>query len=485
MSFLDRFFNKRDQVGIDSINEEIISKYGGKKTVQEAYIEIGQNTSKKFKETLDINDQILERYARINNEDIQKELMQKYLKLSQDDLNKLAIEQEQNEKNEIEQEVDESLKDVDKKTRDKVKKDVEEEQKEQKQKGKLPDTKDKKKELQSKIYETTYNRMYKDYSNNVMKIKNAQFDSMAVGLSTKEAVEIIAMEKNLEKIDLLYHNHTGKDISKVEKVKEQKQNLKSEFDYNQKGIEYNTNERARKINELYARREEEYKKYIIALKDPSKPPQEKALYKQAYEKANLELIQNIPSLSEYTKDLQIQGENEKIAKEANLEEKTAINSRFNEKDERVKRVTESKMAENLYDIEKTQRQRDEKTFEHSRIEQKDAIEKGDLNAAKKIGDAQRDKRVYDENIEKLPKQATISETKKDVQREEDRSDANFFASLRQVNNIEDKTPEQLKNIIEDRNKDAEDKIKENAYKEQVKQETEYQRYRKQNKKPNG
>lgn len=485
MGFFDRFFNRQNTVNIDSINEQIISKYGGRKVVQEAYIDIGQNTSKKFKETLDINDQILEKYAKVNKYDIQAELMKKYLKLSQDDLNKFALEQEQNEKNVIDKEVEESLEGVDKDTKDKVKKDLIEEQKEQKQKGKLPDTKDKKKELQSRIYEATYKRMYKDYASNVMKIKNAQFESMAIGLGTKEAIEIIAMEKNLEKIDLLYHNHTGKDISQVEKIKNEKAEFKSEFDYNQKGIESNTDARARKINELYVRREEEYKKYIKALKDPTKSPYEKALYKQAYKEANLNLIQNIPSLAEYTKDLQIQGENEKLAKDAHLEEKTAINSRFEEKNNKIQTVTESKMAEKVYDVEETQKQRDARNFEQSRIEQRESLEKGDLSTAKKIGDAQRDKRVYDENIEKIPEQSTLSQTKKDVDKEEERSDSNFFASLRKVNNIEDKTPEELQNIIEDRNRDAEDKIKENAYKEQVEQKTEYQRYRKQNKRPNG
>ena len=143
------------------------------------------------------------------------------------------------------------------------------------------------------------------------------------------------------------------------------------------------------------------------------------------------------------------------------------------------------MAEKVYNVEETQKQRDARNFEQSRIEQRESLEKGDLSTAKKIGDAQRDKRVYDENIEKIPEQSTLSQTKKDVDKEEERSDSNFFASLRKVNNIEDKTPEELQNIIEDRNRDAEDKIKENAYKEQLEQKTEYQRYRKQNKRPNG
>jgi hypothetical protein len=486
MGFLDRFSGFIDGFGISkdyNLNDKLISYYGGKNNIKDAYGEISKNTKMKFRETLDINDQILEKYSKNNKEDIQSELMKKYLKLSQDDLNKEAIEKEQIDKNLMEEEVDSTLKGVDKNTKDQIKKDLEQDRKEQKDKP--TDSKDKKKELQTKIYEATYNRMYKDYATKVLKMKNAQFESMAIALGTNEAIEVIAMEKNLEKIDLLYHNHTGKNIEDVKKIKDKKQEFKSSFEYNQKGIESGTNDRARRINMLYAKREEEYKKYILALKDVTKTPQEKSLYKRAYQEANLDLLQNIPSLDEYTKDLEIQGENEKLAKEANIDKKSAINNRFDEKNQKNEKVTESKMAELVYDVKDTEKQRDKESFERASIQQKDALEKGDFSAAKNIGDAQRDKRVYDDNIEKVPEQATVSQTKKEIKEEELRSDANFFASLRKVNNIEDKTPEELKSIIEDRNDEIKDTIKENAYKEQVEQETEYQRYRKQNKKPNG
>ena len=484
MGFLDRFSGIKDSLSFSkdyNVNEKLAEFYGDK-NIKASYLEIGKLTKKKFKETLDINDQILEKYAKDSKEDIQKELMKKYLKLSMDDLNKEAIENEQLEKNIMEEEVDSSLEGVDKNTREQIKKDLENEQKENK--GKDIGLKDKKKELQSKVYEAAYKRMYSDYSAKVLRIKDAQYESMEIALGTKDAIEILAMEKNLEKIDLLYHNHIGKDISNVKQIKEKKQDFKSKFDYNQRGIENNTGNRTALINRLYSIREEKYLMYIKALKDPNKSPQEKALFKQDYEKANLDLIQNIPSLSEYTKDLQIQGKNEKLAKEANLEKTSAVNNRFNTKDGKVERVTESKMADNIYDIEKIQKERDARTFEESKAQQKDSIDKGDFASAKEIGDAQRDKRVYDENIEQMPKQASVAETKREVEQEEEKSDADFFASLRQVNNIEDKSPEELEKIAEDRNNDIEDKIKENAYKEQVAQETEYERYRR-HKRPNG
>ena len=220
MGLLDKFF--RSSINTDGVSQLVISRYGGKKSVQRSYDEVGRLTSKKFKETLDINDQILEKYARINNEDIQAELMKKYLKISQDDLNKIAIEQEQQENHEIDEQVDQALKGQDKDTKEKVKEDVKKDEQKDKQEGKDVGKKDKKEALQTKIYEATYNKMYKDYASRVMTIKNAQFSSMAVALTSKEAVEILAMEKNLEKIDLLYHNHTGKNIDDVDKKSKDK-----------------------------------------------------------------------------------------------------------------------------------------------------------------------------------------------------------------------------------------------------------------------
>ena len=216
MGFLDRFSGIKDRIGFNKdfdINESLAAYYGDK-NIKESYLEITKITKKKFKETYDISDELLEKYAKINNDDIQNSLMKKYLKLSMDDLNKEAIEKEQLQKNMIEEEVDSSLEGVDKNTKDQVKKDLEQEQKE---KGNDEiNLNDKKKEFQAKIYQAAYKRMYSDYSSKVMRIKDAQYESMAVAIGTKEAVEIIAMEKNLEKIDLLYHNHTGKDISNLE-----------------------------------------------------------------------------------------------------------------------------------------------------------------------------------------------------------------------------------------------------------------------------
>ena len=239
MGFLDRFSGIKDSLSFSkdyNVNEKLAEFYGDK-NIKASYLEIGKLTKKKFKETLDINDQILEKYAKDSKEDIQKELMKKYLKLSMDDLNKEAIENEQLEKNIMEEEVDSSLEGVDKNTREQIKKDLENEQKENK--GKDIGLKDKKKELQSKVYETAYKRMYSDYSAKVLRIKDAQYESMEIALGTKDAIEILAMEKNLEKIDLLYHNHTGKDISNVKQIKEKKQDFKSKFDYNQRGIDIN------------------------------------------------------------------------------------------------------------------------------------------------------------------------------------------------------------------------------------------------------
>ena len=72
-----------------------------------------------------------------------------------------------------------------------------------------------------------------------------------------------------------------------------------------------------------------------------------------------------------------------------------------------------------------------------KAQQKDSIDRVWWLSAYRVGDAQRDRELYDENIEQMPKQASVAETKREVEQEEEKSDADFFASLRQVNNIED------------------------------------------------
>lgn len=491
MSFLDRFsglktiFGKSRDFNVD----DNLARFYGKNVATQSYDEILDLTKRKFKDTIDISDQIIEKYSKTTKDDVQAELMKKYLKLSQDDLNKEAIAREKLEMQTMEEEVDSSIEGVDKNTKEQVKKDLKEQAKEDKEKGKEPTSpKDKKKELQTKIYEATYNKMYKDYAYRVMKIKNAQYASMAIGLETKEAMEIIAMEKNLEKIDLLYHNHSGKDISSVKRIKDEKTKFKSEFNYNQKGIENNTQERARKINLLYVIRAEKYEKYIRALKDQSKTPQEKYLFKQEYEKANLNLLQNIPSINEYTKDIEVQQVNEEMADKENLSKKTAINNRIDNPNGKVEKVSTSKTADLVYDIKDTEEKRDANVLDKSMKIQDDELNKGNYAVAKQIGDAQRDKRVYDDNIKKEPVQSTISQTKKEIDKEEGRSDSDFFNSLRKVNSIEDKTPEELQNIVEDNNKIAQDKIKERQYNEQIQQKIQEEKERarnNKNKRPNG
>ena len=101
-----------------------------------------------------------------------------------------------------------------------------------------------------------------------------------------------------------------------------------------------------------------------------------------------------------------------------------------------------------------------------------------------MGDVQREGNIYEENIDKVPEQATISQINKEQKVEQKTSDTNFARSLRQVRNIEDSTPEELESMIADRNEDAEEQIRKNT-KEELQKQEEYQReIRRKNEKPN-
>lgn len=461
-----------------NVNDQLAAVYG-QKVATNAYKEISRTLRPKIKETATVNDQILAKYSKKNKEDIQNDLMKKYLKLSRDDLNQQEIARKELEEQQIDSEVDKALEGADQKTKEQIKKDLLQE--EQDGKKELSE-KDKKKELQARIYKAAYTRMYKDYTNNVLRVKNAQFAAMGIAVSSKAAIEMLAYEKNLEKLELMYHRTTGKEFSQDKDIKQKRQEFKNKFEYDQKGINATTDERSKEINRLYAIREDKHRKYIDALTDKSKTPQEIAMYKREYQDANLDLIQKVPSLQEYTKDLEVQSKNEKMAKEAGLENKSAVNNRIDNRNlddtkNRSEKVTDSKMADLIEDVQKTEDRRDEMNFEYSKNVQKDQLEKGNYNAAKEIGDTQTSRRVYDENIEKTPNQSTIAETKKDVEKQQDRNDDMFFNSLRAgVNDMENINDDDIERV----EKIAKEEIMKKAHEEQVRQQKDeqYQRERK-------
>lgn len=462
-----------------NVNDQLAAIYGPKQTTR-AYMDVARSLKGNIKETATINDQILQKYDKVNKDDIQNELMKKYLKLSRDDLNQQEIARKELEKQQIDAEVDKTLEGTDQKNKEQIKKDLIEEKDDKKEVSE----KDKKKELQARIYKAAYTRMYKDYTGTVLNIKDAQFAAMGIAVSSKAAVEMLAYEKNLEKLELMYHRTTGKEFSQDKDIKQKRQDFKSKFEYNQKGINATTDERSKEINRLYAIREEKHRKYIDALTDKSKTPQEIAMYKKEYQDANLDLIAKVPSLQEYTKDLDIQAKNEKLAKEAGLENKTAINNRIDNRNlddtkNRSEKVTESKMADLIEDVQKTEDRRDEMNFEYSKNIQKSELEKGNYDAAKEIGDTQTSRRVYDENIEKTPNQSTIAETKKDVEKQQDRNDDMFFDSLRAgVNDMDDINEDDIERV----ERIAKEEIMKKAHQEQIKQQTDEQYQRERRKK---
>lgn len=479
MGVFDRFISNisgRDY----NINDQLAAVYGPKQTTQ-AYKEIARSLRPRIKETVTINDQILRKYDKVNKDDIQNELMKKYLKLSRDDLNQQEIARKELEKQQIDSEVDKTLEGTDQKTKEQIKKDLLEEEKDGK---KELSEKDKKKELQARIYKAAYTRMYKDYTGTVLNIKDAQFAAMGIAVSSKAAIEMLAYEKNLEKLELMYHRTTGKEFSQDKDIKQKRQDFKSKFEYNQRGINSNTDERSKEINRLYAIREDKHRKYIDALTDKSKTPQEIAMYKKEYQDANLDLIAKVPSLQEYTKDLDIQAKNEQLAKEAGLENKSAINNTIDNRNlddtkNRSEKVTDSKMAELIEDVQKTEDRRDEMNFEYSKNVQKDQLEKGNYDAAKEIGDTQTSRRIYDENIEKTPNQSTIAETRKDVEKQQDRNDDMFFNSLRAgVNDMDDIDADDIERV----ERIAKEEIMKKAHEEQIKQQTDEQYQRERRKK---
>ena len=461
MSFLD-FLRGNTR----SIEETfIVSKYGEKATYS-AYKSVEKIKKSRFKETENINDILLDFYNKKNQENIQVELFEKYYKMSKENINSMFLEEQQ-----VDKQVDETLKGEDKKTKDQVKKQIKEENKDEKSKNKKDD-------LETRIYKTMYKNMYKDYADKVLQYKDNQFDDMDVALKDKQAFETLALEKNLEKVELMYYNKTGKNFSSDKKITEQRKDFKNKFEYNQRGIENTTDDRMQRINMLYKIREEKYREYIDALTDKTKSPQEKYLYKEEYEKANYDLIQNVPSLQEYLNELQSQEKNEDLARKKGLENKSAVNSRFDEKSfknsGKSEKVTESSTAEFIDKSTIEQQQREVKNLEYVNNIQESELDKGNTFTAHAIQNAQETKNIANKNINESP-QKDVSDLKEEVQKNEQYNNRDFINDLRS----------EVKSgmTLEEAKEAMRDDIKEKNYDENIKsQEDEYVLQRK---KPNG
>ena len=443
----------------------IVSKYGEKATYS-AYKSVEKIKKSRFKETENINDILLDFYNKKNQENIQVELFEKYYKMSKENINSMFLEEQQ-----VDKQVDETLKGEDKKTKDQVKKQIKEENKDEK-------TKNKKDDLETRIYKTMYKNMYRDYADKVLQYKDNQFDDMDVALKDKQAFETLALEKNLEKVELMYYNKTGKNFSSDKKITEQRKDFKNKFEYNQRGIENTTDDRMQRINMLYKIREEKYREYINALTDKTKSPQEKYLYKEEYEKANYDLIQNVPSLQEYLNELQSQEKNEDLARKKGLGNKSAVNSRFDEKSfknsGKSEKVTESSTAEFIDKSTIEQQQREVKNLEYVNNIQESELDKGNTFTAHEIQNAQETKNIANKNINESP-QKKASDLKEEVQKNEQYNNRDFINDLRS----------EVKSgmTLEEAKEAMRDDIKEKNYDENIKsQEDEYVLQRK---KPNG
>ena len=443
----------------------IVSKYG-KRATYSAYKSVEKIKKSRFKETENINDLLLDFYNKKNQENIQVELFEKYYKMSKENINSMFLEEQQ-----VDKQVDETLKGEDKKIKDQVKKQIKEENKDEK-------TKNKKDDLETRIYKTMYKNMYRDYADKVLQYKDNQFDNMDVALKDKQAFETLALEKNLEKVELMYYNKTGKNFSSDKKITEQRKDFKNKFEYNQRGIENTTDDRMQRINMLYKIREEKYREYINALTDKTKSPQEKYLYKKEYEKANYDLIQNVPSLQEYLNELQSQEKNEDLARKKGLENKSAVNSRFDEKSfknsGKSEKVTESSTAEFIDKSTIEQQQREVKNLEYVNNIQESELDKGNTFTAHAIQNAQETKNIANKNINESP-QKDVSDLKEEVQKNEQYNNRDFINDLRS----------EVKSgmTLEEAKEAMRDDIKEKNYDENIKsQEDEYVLQRK---KPNG
>ncbi len=446
MGFFSNLFRSNS-----SSNDALFKMYS-KADISVACKEVEKSSRVVFKETMDINDAIISKYNRINKEDIQNELLKKYLKMSQDEVNRQLLDEQL-----INEEIDENLKGMDKETKEDIKEDV------LKDKDENPQSKDRKSVLQEKVYKAAYSKMYDDYTYKMLKVKDIQFDNLDIAVDGKKAVEMLAYEKNLQNLELTYNKRTGKKLAQDKDIAKKKEDCNSKLNYDKKGINREVDERIAKLTMLYKEREEKYRKYIEVLTDDNKSPQEKAMYKQDFEKANLDLVQILPSLDEYSKDLDTQVKIEEEIKKAGIKE----TSLFNEKDGKVQN---SSPAEELKRSIREQDKNEYRSDKETNYIVKKEIEKGNLENASEIVEMQYKEEEYNKSIEEKDSKEIAkkyADKKEKITHEEinmgsETTNSDFIGSLQQdnANDLESLSNEELEELANEDVNINEDKDKE-------------------------
>ena len=474
MGFFSNLFRSNS-----SSNDALFKKYS-KADISVACKEVEKSSRVVFKETMDINDAIISKYNRVNNEDIQNELLKKYLKMSQDEINRQFLDEQL-----INEEIDENLEGVDKQTKEEIKEDV------LKDKDENPKSKDRKAVLQEKIYKAAYSKMYDDYTYKMLKVKDTQFDNLDIAVDGKKAVEMLAYEKNLQNLELTYNKRTGKKLAQDKDIYKKKEDFNSKLNYDQKGINREVDERIARLTMLYKIREEKYREYIEVLTDDNRTPQEKYMYKKEFEEANLDLVQTLPSLDEYSKDLDTQVKIEEEIKKAGIKE----TSLFNEKSGKEQNGSQSRTADKLERSFMEQDKNEYRSDKETNYIVKKEIEKGNLENASEIVEMQDKESEYDRSIQEkdskeiakkyADKKETITNETINMGRETTNSD--FIGSLQQDNandleSLSNKELEELANEDVDINEDKEKE--ERIERENIKNQQEDEIVRKNRKKTN-
>lgn len=248
-------------------------------------------------------------------------------------------------------------------------------------------------ELQSEVYKSIYERVFQDYSDLMMKLKDQQIKEDSLTIGDKEGTELIIYERYLTGIEMANYRAGGESFSEDSRIAGLRKEFKKEFDDRQERVDEVTRESIDNLEQLYAEKNEVVEKISYLNLNPQLATQEQmASLRERYQKISFQIREQDPSLEEFSRQVAQIEENQKFANEVGVGENSstdrdragmAIDSTRKINLEDSKELNQDTFAETKDNIEDIQKL-DEQEMKLKEIRKKEFIKR--YNEAKRKND---------------------------------------------------------------------------------------------------
>lgn len=248
-------------------------------------------------------------------------------------------------------------------------------------------------ELQSEVYKSIYERVFQDYSDLMMKLKDQQIKEGSLTIGDKEGTELIIYERYLTGIEMANYRAGGEQFSNDPRIVELRKEFKKEFDAKQESVDEVTRASIDNLKQLYAEKNEIVEKISYLNLNPHLATEEQMVaLRERYQKISFQIREQDPSLEEFSRQVAQIEENQKFANEVGVGENSstdrdragmAIDSTRKISLDDSKELNQDTFAETKDNIEDIQKL-DEQEMKRKEIRKKEFIKR--YNEAKRKND---------------------------------------------------------------------------------------------------